>query len=207
MMHAELCLLLTAGLEELRLDVAEDQVSQLANLSEQVAEWGQRINLSGHRSAEAVARELVLDAAALLGALPGFDSLADLGSGAGFPGIPIAVLRPRARVVLVEARQRRHHFQRSALRQLELENVKALLGRMESLESEPCDVAVAQAVGPSGDVLAAMGGWAAPTGYRVIPGSTGSRPPEISAGYELEEVAYRVPLGGRLRALWLVRAI
>ena len=141
---------LAEGFAELGAEPGDEILGRLGELSALVAEWGRRINLSGHRTADQVAARLVLDAAALEAALPPFESLADLGSGAGFPGLPFAILRPGTRVVLVEARERRHHFQRHAIRQLEIANAHAVRGRIEDAEPEACRAVIAQAVAAPG---------------------------------------------------------
>ena len=112
--------LLEAGLAELRLAVSTAQLDTLVRFTGAVAKWGQHLNLTGHRDPETIARRLVLDAAGLSTVLPEVTSLNDLGSGAGFPGIPLAILRPECRVHLVESRQRRHHFLREMARSLSL---------------------------------------------------------------------------------------
>ena len=65
-------------------------------------------------------------------------------------GLPLAILHPRRRVTLVESRERRHHFQRAAVRELGLGNVEPQLGRAESLEARPHDAVVAQAMARQG---------------------------------------------------------
>lgn len=197
---------LDRGLAELELEVSADQVERLHLLAQRVAAWGEQINLTGHRGALAVARRLVLDAAALLAAGPPYTSLADLGAGAGFPGLPIAILCPEIRVTLVEARQRRHHFQRAVRRELGLENVSPVRGRIEEVEATPHEAVVAQALAQADRALAWMLPWAQPDGWLLIPG--GEKPPAIGStagvrGIEVRE--YRVPASGPRRTLWLAR--
>jgi len=196
--------LLAEGLAE--LEASSDAARPLAALAELLHGWAQRISLTGHRSPEAIARRLVLDAVALERALPEADSLADLGAGAGFPGLPIAILRPGCRVALVESRERRHHFQRAAARQLGLRHVEPVRGRAEDLEPRPHAIAVAQAMGAPDRVARWLLPWVAPGGLLVIPGSEAPpavRPPR---GLEAPRVTeYRVPLGGPRRTLWIAR--
>ncbi len=81
--------------------------------------WGARTNLVGSLDAAAL-REHVDDSRAAASHLPLGARVADLGSGAGFPGVPIALLRPDLQLVLVEVRERRVHFLRHVARMLDL---------------------------------------------------------------------------------------
>ena len=78
--------LLESGLSEIGLPAEPGQLEALTRFTGRVAEWGARLNLSGHREPDSIARRLVLGAAALCNRLPDLASLNDLGSGAGFPG-------------------------------------------------------------------------------------------------------------------------
>ena len=167
--------------------------------------WNERINLSGHRTAAELMARLILEALALSPLLPpSAGSLVDLGSGAGFPGLPLAIARPAMRTQLVDSRERRHHFQRAAIRALGMQNVRALRGRIEELDPEPAQIAIAQAVAAPSAVLESMLPWAEPGGWVVIPGSEtppnpGSHPQLLQA----EVARYRAPLDGPERTLWI----
>ena len=201
---AELAALIQRGLEGLDLAFPPDSPARLAALALLLCRWGGQINLSGHQTPELIAENLILDAAALSVVLPPFESVAALGSGAGFPGLPLAILFPRVEVRLVEARRRRHHFQRAAVRALELRNAHPLLGRIEELSPEPGTIALAQAVGPAGAVLPAIRPWAVPGGWLAIPASMDSPRPETLPGAGAPAaVEYAVP-GGRKRKVWLL---
>jgi 16S rRNA (guanine527-N7)-methyltransferase len=133
-------------------------------------------------------------------------SLVDLGSGAGFPGLPLAVVRPSCRVLLVEAREKRHHFQRAAIRELSLSNVEALRGRAESLAPRPAAAVVAQAVAEPSRALLWMLPWVEIGGWLALPG--GERAPQVELPPAVTRerlVEYVVPGGGPRRTLWLGR--
>lgn len=197
--------LISSGLAELSLE--PEAAGPLASLATLVDDWGKRINLTGHRDASAVARRLVLDAAALHTVLPAVGSLVDLGSGAGFPGLPLAILRPQASFVLVEARERRHHFQRHAVRSLGLENVRVVRGRFEELDPDPADCVVAQAVASPDVLVGWMLRWARPGALLVVPGGTFPRTvADAGALLDPRNDTYRVPLGGPERTVWVSRA-
>ncbi len=166
------------------------------------------MNLTGHRTPEAIAQRLVLDALALGAALPldAPTSLADLGSGAGFPGLPLALLWPACRVTLVESRERRHHFQRAAVRTLGLPRATPRRGRLEDLAPDPHAVVVAQALAQADQALAWMLPWVAPGGWIVLARSAEAQALVTPPGLEDAATAsYRVPLGGPERTVWLAR--
>lgn len=187
---------------------ARDALLQLATLLEQ---WAARINLSGHGSAEAIVRHLILDSLVLGEMLPPFQSLADLGSGAGIPGLPLAICHPTRRFTLIESRERRHHFQQAARRALGLGNVRLRHGRAERLPATPHDGAVARAAASPGTVLDWMLRWVRPGGWIAIPCGASASAPELPATdpqgrYEDAQVV-RHPgiLSGPERRIWVAR--
>ena len=201
------------GLGEISASADTEVVDRLVGLVILLAQWAPRMNLTGHHDPMAIVSRLVLDAAALAGRLPELRaarSLADLGSGAGFPGLPIAILSPWLSVYLVESREKRHHFQRAARRQLGLEGVVPIHGRSDAVEIRACDVVIAQAMTQPAEAIRAMLPWARPGGLLVLPASEGSEPPQLDPGslpiaLPLERRDYRVPIAGLSRSLWVAR--
>jgi 16S rRNA (guanine527-N7)-methyltransferase len=201
--------LLEAGLSELAIPASSDQVSKLTRLVILLSEWASRISLTGHRDPLEMTDRLVLDAAALSNCLPELEAaenLADLGSGVGFPGLPIAILRPHLEVYLVESRLKRHHLQREIRRQLDLTRVIPILGRSNEVEVRLSDVVVAQAMTQPREALELMQPWVRSGGLVALPASESAHQPELPNGYgELSMRAYRVPTTGRERKLWVAR--
>jgi 16S rRNA (guanine527-N7)-methyltransferase len=186
--------------------VSPAQTDALYALARLLERWSARMNLTGHRSLEAVVERLILDSVALSGVLGAFGSLADLGSGAGFPGLPLAVLRPGCRVTLVESRERRHHFQRAAVREIGIPNARPLRGRAESLEAIPHEAVIAQALARPERALGWMVRWAEPGGLLLLPG--GEEPPRLRElpGVIFETcLRYRVPGRRSGRTVWVGR--
>jgi 16S rRNA (guanine527-N7)-methyltransferase len=197
---------LASATASLPLRLPEGAPEQLLTLCELLAAWAARISLTAHREPGAILDRLVLDALALAAAIPAASSIADLGSGAGFPGLPFAVIFPDRQVTLIEARERKHHFQREAVRRLQLENARPLLGRSDALAPEPHGLVVAQAMAKPMQALPQLLPWASPGAWLAIPG--GEEPPPIGsvAGVEASEIRrYRVPLTDLPRTLWLGR--
>jgi 16S rRNA (guanine527-N7)-methyltransferase len=192
---------LVEGFAELRLPAEPLALERFEKLALLLDRWSQRINLTGHRGPAQIADRLLLEAAALSQVLPPADSLADLGSGAGIPGIPLAICRPHCAVRLVESRERRHHFQRAAIRELGLENATALLGRAEQLDVRPSGGVIAQAIARPDQALVWMRRWVAPGGWLALPTvpHTAFSYPELQPGRVLRYAAPRGPE----RAVWI----
>lgn len=201
--------LIDRGLAELAIQADSQQMTQLTRLVMLVSEWAARISLTGHRDPIEMAGRLVLDAAALSKTLPELDTasqLADLGSGIGFPGFPIAILRPGLDVALIESRLKRHHLQREIRRQLHLTRVHPVLGRSDEVQIYPSDVVVAQAMTRPSKAFELMRPWARPGGLVALPASEESDRPALPPGLEdLSLREYRVPETGRTRKLWVAR--
>jgi 16S rRNA (guanine527-N7)-methyltransferase len=164
------------------------------------------MNLTGHRSLEGIVQGLLLESAALASRIPCVQSLADIGSGAGFPALPIAVLWTESRITLVEPRQKRHHFQRAAVRELHLANATPKLGRSEDLVPDPHAAVIARALAPPERALPWMLPWVEEGGLVLLPGSAVRVEVPRRPDVVFEEcVHYRVPGGGPERTLWIGR--
>jgi 16S rRNA (guanine527-N7)-methyltransferase len=130
------------------LDMSEVQISQLYQHYETLIRWNQRMNLTTVQPGpEMVIRHYCesLFFAAHLPAAHGKICVLDLGSGAGFPGIPTAILKPDWQLTLVESNQRKAVFLRESSRYLL--NISVLAQRMESVLARG-DWIVARAVDP-----------------------------------------------------------
>ena len=101
-----------------------------------LAKWNRTYNLTAVRDEAAMVGQHVLDSLAVLPWLT-FDSLADVGSGGGLPGIPLAIARPEARVALVESNQKNAAFLQQAKIELGLANVEVVQARAEGWRPEP----------------------------------------------------------------------
>jgi len=204
----ELLNLIDEGLAELGLPRDPEMERRLLRLTDLLASWAPRVNLTGHRDPETILRRLVLDAAALVPHLPSFSTLADIGSGAGFPGFPLVILHPRARLTSIEPRSKRAYFQRAVARELELANVEVKMARSQDLAPTPHDLVIAQAFAPPAKALGSMLPWARPGGWIAIPTGLEVAVDEFASDSRIEDFAahrYRVPLGGAEHQLLLAR--
>jgi 16S rRNA (guanine527-N7)-methyltransferase len=105
--------ILERGAAELGVVLSSDQLGQIERYLAELQKWNRRINLTGTNQLEELVTRHVLDSLAgliVLSALPAGASVADLGSGAGFPGLPIKIARPDLRITMIEPRQKRAAF-------------------------------------------------------------------------------------------------
>lgn len=93
--------------------------------------WNRRINLTAITNPVDIAVKHFLDSIALSGLVPDQAAILDIGSGAGFPGLPLKVLRPLSHVTLVDSARKRINFLRHVTRQLGLDQVDPVQARIE----------------------------------------------------------------------------
>lgn len=135
--------------------VDADGLARLELLVQRLAEENQQQNLVSASSLLSAWQRHICDSVQLLRYLPseGIRSWMDLGSGAGFPGIVIAAVKPELSVTLVESRTRRIDWLNRLREELALPNVKVEGSRLELLESRPFDVISARAFAPLDTLL------------------------------------------------------
>ncbi len=157
-LYARLC----AGTAELGLSPAVAAYERLLDYVDLLARWNATYNLTSVRDpADMVTRHL-LDSLAVAPFVRG-DSLADLGSGAGLPGIPLAILEPARQHVLIDSNGKKTRFLREAVRTLALDNVRVEQSRVEDARGQ-FDCITARAFATLTDMLALGGHLLAPQG-------------------------------------------
>jgi 16S rRNA (guanine527-N7)-methyltransferase len=153
---------LTDGLAAMHLDMPAGAQAKLLAYIDLLAKWNHAYNLTAVRDpAEMVPRHL-LDSLAVLPFVQGA-TLADLGSGAGLPGIPLAIARPALAVTLVESNGKKARFLREAVRSLPLPNVKVAQVRVQDAAGR-FDTVTARAFASLADMLVWAGHLLAPDG-------------------------------------------
>lgn len=142
------------------VDVSRETRDQLEALVNTLVRWQKAINLVGRTTLDDLWVRHVLDSAQLKILIPpGAKTLTDLGSGAGFPGLVAAAMRPDLEVTLIESDARKAAFLGEAARRMGLEKPpKIVIGRIESVPPAKADVVTARALAPLGQLLA----WAEP---------------------------------------------
>ncbi|GIK24780.1 MAG: ribosomal RNA small subunit methyltransferase G [Betaproteobacteria bacterium] len=194
---------LARGLAALGLDLPPAAQEKLLAYAALLGKWNKVYNLTALRDEQQVVSHHLLDSLAVLPHLGGAKRVADIGSGGGLPGIPLAIARPDLQVALVESNQKKSAFQQQAKIELGLANVSVHCERVEAWQpEEKCDVVISRAfsdlaefVKLSGHLLAEGGALLAmkgvhpyeeiaqlPAGWRVaevtplqVPGVEGAR--------------------------------
>jgi len=127
--------------------------------------WNRAYNLTAIRDPQAMVSRHLLDSLALVPFLDGLETLADLGTGPGLPGIPLALARPSLRVTLVEANGKKARFLREVARSLRLDRVQIVHSRIETFRPPaPFAAITARALATLSEILALGGHLLAPHG-------------------------------------------
>jgi 16S rRNA (guanine527-N7)-methyltransferase len=140
----------------LGLDVSRETLDRLETLVATLTRWQKAINLVAKGSLGQVWSRHILDSAQLVPHLPSpAKSAVDLGSGAGFPGLVLAALRPAVAVTLIEADGRKSAYLGEAARQMGLAaTVRVQTSRIEVAPAAKADVITARALAPLSQLLA-----------------------------------------------------
>ena len=145
---------LREGAGRLGLDLSAVAVAQCLDFVELLLKWGRVHNLTATRDAGEIVTRHLLDSLTILPLVRGQHML-DIGSGAGFPALPLAIARPDNRWVLIEARQKRVSFLEHVITQLQLTGITVINGRVEDYRPQRLsDTLVVRAFAPLPELLA-----------------------------------------------------
>ena len=135
-------------------DFTEEQLVQFRQLEGLYKEWNEKINVISRKDINALYEKHVLHSLAIA-VLCTFDNGAeviDIGTGGGFPGIPLAIFFPKVRFLLVDSIGKKIKVVEEVAAAIGLKNVTALHGRVEEIKDRTFDFAVSRAVAPLGDL-------------------------------------------------------
>ncbi len=144
--------LLKKGFLELNLSLSENQIQTFIIYLNELKKWNKAYNLTGILDDREIIIKHFLDSLLYLKALPQEEiKLADIGSGAGFPGIPVKIIRPEIKMFLIESSLKKTVFLRHIIWKLGLKNISVIQNRIEKVLvnhdlEQPVDVAVTRAL-------------------------------------------------------------
>ena len=143
------------ALQDFRISVDDRQVVCIQEYIRILRHWNEKLNLTAIRDPLEILHRHFCESMFGAVAVPVFGRLADIGSGPGFPGIPLKILRPEIDLFLVESNIKKGTFLAEVLRELELGNARVLISRYEELGEElaPLDFVCSRAVGEFGPFL------------------------------------------------------
>ena len=131
-MGSDLKAQLDKGCAELQLQLSEEQKTQLLDYLALLQKWNKVYNLTSVRDPQTMLTRHILDSLSLIPYL-NCTSLLDVGSGAGLPGIPIAICFPQMSVTLLDSNIKKTRFLQQVKAELKLNNVTVIHGRVEQI--------------------------------------------------------------------------
>ena len=186
-----LALGLADGLVKLGIAVPEDAQARLIKYLGLIEKWNKVHNLTAIRDPEQMLAHHLLDSLAVLPHLGPVKRLADIGSGAGLPGIPLAIAGPDMAVTLVDSIHKRQAFQQQCKVELGLSNVTAIHSRVEDFKSEQgFDIVISRAFSGLGEFVNSSRHLCAPGGRLFA----------MKGLHPHEEIA-KLPVGAHIREI------
>lgn len=126
---------------------------QFMRYKELIKEWNEKINLTAIKEDEEIVKKHFIDSMKVFefSKLKNVKNIIDIGTGGGFPGIPMKIINPEINIVLLDSLNKRINFLNEVIRDLQLENIKTIHGRAEDFAQqaqyrEKFDVAISRAV-------------------------------------------------------------
>lgn len=148
---------LLAGAQDMGVDLDGAQAEAMLRLTGELREWNKRINLTAITGPADMVDKHLLDSLSVQPLLHG-RRVADIGTGAGFPGLPLAIVNPRRSFTLIEATGKKCLFVRHAVELLGIGNVEVIQARAENWKPKaPFDCVIARALGKLADFVRVAG--------------------------------------------------
>jgi len=199
--------LLRKGLQQLAIPFSEDQVDRFLIYLAELKKWSKAYNLSGIKTDREIIIKHFLDSLLFIKVLPeGVAAVADIGSGAGFPGIPIKIMCPTVKIFLVEPVGKKAIFLRHICSRLSLDGTEIIDKRIEEVERLKVDAAMTRALYSVRDFIEKMKGHINKGGVLIL--SKGPKLEEELKGLDMRNIAVsdiKLPFSETVRHLLVVR--
>jgi len=181
-------------LEDSRLDVSLDPTTlkqikiQFSSYLDLLVKWNKKINLTSEKTAQEILNRHVFDSLQFAGALLPNDRIIDIGSGAGFPGIPLKIIYPNLEATLVESQRKRCSFLHAAIHQLNLKKITVINERAEKIFPIPrADTVLLRAVSDINNCLRLATRFLGKGGKVVLKKPTGEKINEVFEEFLLKQ--------------------
>ena len=144
---------LQSGIQALGLDLSAEQQTLLLAYTGLLKKWNKTYNLTALRDEAQMVSHHLLDSLTLLPYLQGAQTMLDVGSGGGQPGIPAAICRPDLNITLLDANTKKTAFLQQAVIELGLSNVRVVSGRVEAVQDLQADIITSRAFAELADFV------------------------------------------------------
>lgn len=144
--------LIQTGLDELPFATDEGLIEKSVAFIEQLARWNKTFNLTGIRSEQDMVRQHLMDSFSIAPYVTGMRIL-DVGSGAGLPGLPLAILYPDKNFILLDSNGKKTRFMTQVVIDLGLSNVQVVQSRVEEYRAPPFDQVLCRAFAPLATIV------------------------------------------------------
>lgn len=144
---------LQAGIAAMALELSDAQQAQLLDYVGLLKKWNKTYNLTALRDESLMVSHHLLDSLTLLPYIQGAQTMLDVGSGGGQPGIPTAICRPDLQITLLDANTKKTSFLQQAVIELGLSNVRVVSGRVEAVQDFQADVITSRAFAELADFV------------------------------------------------------
>ena len=148
-------------LSEINIEINENKIDMFYLYMQELLEWNKKINLTAIEDENEIILKHFIDSLTVQKYIKNAQNIIDIGTGAGFPGIPLAIVNEKSNIVLLDSLNKRINFLNNVIQKLELSNVKAIHGRAEDLAKivqhrEKYDIVISRAVAPFNILLEYM---------------------------------------------------
>ena len=148
-------------LSEINIEINENKIDMFYLYMQELLEWNKKINLTAIEDENEIILKHFIDSLTVQKYIKNAQNIIDIGTGAGFPGIPLAIVNEKSNIVLLDSLNKRINFLNNVIQKIELSNVKAIHGRAEDLAKivqhrEKYDIVISRAVAPFNILLEYM---------------------------------------------------
>ncbi|MGB2692017.1 MAG: 16S rRNA (guanine(527)-N(7))-methyltransferase RsmG [Thermodesulfobacteriota bacterium] len=207
---------LIEGARELGVYINDDQLDLILLYVKNLKKWNERINLTSIKNDREIVLNHFIDSLSIAPFIENDKSVLDIGSGGGFPGIPLKIVLPDLNVTLLDSVNKKVSFMNDTIRKLQLQNINAVWGRAEDIENkvprESFDYVVTRAVGSIADITRLSAPYVSDNGVIVLmKGKKGvsewtSAIEEIGDEFELiDSKEFTLPQSDLVRSIFILK--